>query len=91
MAGIKFGRVTNEIDSIMRNAKAKKVADSGTDPEKDKQIADLRASKATAGGLKQAQMSAPDVTSTASEAKTKAPKVNDRTLYKPLGTEGEGE
>jgi hypothetical protein len=90
MAGIKFGRVTNEIDSIMRNAKSKKIADSGSDAAKDKEISDLRATKASAMGLKKAQASAPDVTSTESEATTKAKKVNDRKLYQPMGTEGEG-
>lgn len=92
MAGIKSGRVTDEISSITRNAKAKGIADSGGNKDRDAEIASLRATKATADGLKRAQATAPDVTSTASEAKTKAKKVNDIQMFKPLNAEtGEGE
>jgi hypothetical protein len=89
MAGIKTGRVTDEISSMTRNAKAKAVADSGSDSEKDAMVGSLRKARVNVYGSA-SEKNAPNVTPQNAEP-TKARKINDRILYKPLGTEGEGE
>ena len=83
MAGIKLGRVTDEISAMTRNAKVRAVTNGGSDADKDRKIKELRGMRGKVGVGSDIDKAAPSVKPQNAEPT----KVNNRPSDRQFATE----